>query len=65
MINLARDQQGGIDIAGIDHVGFRQQATLGESVLNRCRHLTSPRPAAVVWTSVIRFGLSASHVSVR
>ena len=38
MINLARDQQGGIDIAGIDHVGFRQQSTPGESALNRCRH---------------------------
>ena len=36
MINLARDQQGGIDIAGIDHV--RQQSTPGESALNRCRH---------------------------
>jgi hypothetical protein len=38
MINPARDQQGGIDIAGIDHVGLRQQSTRGESVLNRCRH---------------------------
>jgi hypothetical protein len=39
VLGPAGDQQGSVDIAGIDQVGFRQQTTLRQSVLNRCRHL--------------------------
>jgi hypothetical protein len=38
LTNLARDQQGGIDVAGTDQVGLRQQPTRGEKAVNRCRH---------------------------
>ena len=39
MVGPAGDQQRGVDVAGIDQVGFRRQAALSQSILNRCRHL--------------------------
>ena len=50
MINLARDQQGGIDIAGIDHVGFRQQST-------RRRERSEPVPSSAPSRRSRRSGL--------
>jgi hypothetical protein len=65
LTNLARDQQGGIDVAGTDQVGLRQQPTRGEKAVNPCRHRPIRHSRRGGWTSVIRFGLSASQVSVR
>ena len=43
MFSPAGDQQRGVDVAGIDQVGFRRQAALSQSILNRCRHLNVGR----------------------